>query len=859
MIKLNRRNGFILFLFVIAVLAMYHWLLLPPYMPKLLMTYDYCRYFGCQAYYLDSAIHHGEFPLWNPLTFCGTPFAASPQQTAFYPPQLIRSLLTSAPTPLRTHVGLIALVMLHSIFAGIGAYLLAREYKMSRGAAIVAGLAYMFGPHFVRRVLEQWILVAVASYLPFLWLLLRRAMYAETMRARIRYAMGGGLLLGLSVLAGFPQLTFYTAVTLGLVILLERLFFAGKSELRRPWRLASLWFRDGTFMLLLAVIGALTAAALLLPARELITGSTRITGGGYQVEAFEQNMSPAYMLKALFVYTGPAPDETGCRAAGIISLLLAFTALFHPRRRLALLFLVLYLALTDCTIGPPLPLGSLLHAFDFFQFSSPWRAGILAGLPFALLAGLGAEKAAQGFATRPRALAYSLALGLLGCALIVALLNWFNKENFLHIGPYIFCMPVAGLLCMLIVAWLPRRRYMALLLALLLFLEIGIWNHTYVPYFIYRGGFKEPLERAAGRPDIWQSNNRITDTHPNIGFYNLELVSNGYDPLCLKRVRETINAERKRTYYLRILRGTEITCENQRGNLFVKRHFWLTRQYVQGALPSKSALFPPATTVYLPERPDFPLPEAPSERFRSSISEDAETQVVLAGDQVAVATTHPKKNYSACTLPEITLDHRHAALLLKGTLKGAIEIYPEFRESTSTRYELGRKNVLNNSLQSHDVTIEIPMPSMEHVIATIVWKYTLPGTRFLLKEIKVLRDNADENNRIEIVHRGFNYVDVRLHDLPGPRCLLYVDAAYPGWQATIDGAPAQLLTANDVFKAICVQAGTHDVRFEFKPPLIPLGIAISLTTAAGVIAFLLATRKPKAPQVPSVTDVPNVP
>ena len=45
--------------------------------------------------------------------------------------------------------------------------------------------------------------------------------------------------------------------------------------------------------------------------------------------------------------------------------------------------------------------------------------------------------------------------------------------------------------------------------------------------------------------------------------------------------------------------------------------------------------------------------------------------------------------------------------------------------------------------------------------------------------------------------------------------LLYADAMYPGWHASIDGEPAPIAEANLAFKAIWVRSGTHEVRFWF--------------------------------------------
>jgi hypothetical protein len=64
--------------------------------------------------------------------------------------------------------------------------------------------------------------------------------------------------------------------------------------------------------------------------------------------------------------------------------------------------------------------------------------------------------------------------------------------------------------------------------------------------------------------------------------------------------------------------------------------------------------------------------------------------------------------------------------------------------------------------------------------------------------------------------------------------LVTSDAFYPGWQATIDGSPAPLFQTDYVFRGLHVPAGTHTVRFEFRPRTFYKGALIS---AASVLAL----------------------
>jgi len=66
--------------------------------------------------------------------------------------------------------------------------------------------------------------------------------------------------------------------------------------------------------------------------------------------------------------------------------------------------------------------------------------------------------------------------------------------------------------------------------------------------------------------------------------------------------------------------------------------------------------------------------------------------------------------------------------------------------------------------------------------------------------------------------------------------LLLTDAYYPGWQATVDGAPASICRADLLFRAVPLGPGEHRVVFTFRPPLQRIGMWVTL---AGVIGLLL--------------------
>jgi hypothetical protein len=88
---------------------------------------------------------------------------------------------------------------------------------------------------------------------------------------------------------------------------------------------------------------------------------------------------------------------------------------------------------------------------------------------------------------------------------------------------------------------------------------------------------------------------------------------------------------------------------------------------------------------------------------------------------------------------------------------------------------------------------------------------------------------------VRIAHYAPERVEV-LVAAATPGVLVLRDSAYPGWRALLDGAPAPLLRADGLFRAVAVPAGLHSVVFEFRPQALRVGAAISAATLAVVVA-----------------------
>ncbi|MBI3909469.1 MAG: hypothetical protein HY320_00880 [Armatimonadetes bacterium] len=84
----------------------------------------------------------------------------------------------------------------------------------------------------------------------------------------------------------------------------------------------------------------------------------------------------------------------------------------------------------------------------------------------------------------------------------------------------------------------------------------------------------------------------------------------------------------------------------------------------------------------------------------------------------------------------------------------------------------------------------------------------------------------------------------------GPRWLVLTDRFFPGWFATVDGAPTPIWRANYWARAVHLPPGEHVVAFNYQPHSVRVGLFLSLTSLAGVLAALITTLLTSAPSLP---------
>ena len=157
----------------------------------------------------------GDWPLWNPLIYCGAPGLGNPQAGVLDPQVGLLVAGEALGGVTGFHVALNWTAWLRLMIAGLGAYLLARRLGLGWRGAFMAGLTFQFSGYMV-----LWLNFPLGHVPPFLPLVLY---FLEGLVARgtvspwpaRRAFVGAMVCMALAILGGHPETSFFIGVTAG--------------------------------------------------------------------------------------------------------------------------------------------------------------------------------------------------------------------------------------------------------------------------------------------------------------------------------------------------------------------------------------------------------------------------------------------------------------------------------------------------------------------------------------------------------------------------------------------------------------------------------------------------------------------
>ncbi len=159
------------------------------------IPWDAKAQFQPELQFLARALHEGQSPFWTPNVFAGWPQIADPQSFIFSPLHLLLAAFSPAPSFRASD----AIVFAALFFGGLGIILFFRDRGWHVGGALVAALAFAFGGAAASRIQHIGEVVSLC-YLPLALWLLARALE----RASWRYGVFAGIFGGL-IAAGRDQ------------------------------------------------------------------------------------------------------------------------------------------------------------------------------------------------------------------------------------------------------------------------------------------------------------------------------------------------------------------------------------------------------------------------------------------------------------------------------------------------------------------------------------------------------------------------------------------------------------------------------------------------------------------------------
>ncbi len=376
-------------LLFLAATIIFYWRLILVHQYSLLSGFEGANQAYAWFNFWVSTIRQGVWPLWDPFTFSGHAFAGEMQAGAFYPLYLI-FLIPSRDGLFSPQLYHVFFVLTHALCAWF-VYLLAREFRLSTLAGIVAGICFSLGGVLAR--FAEWPdLLQSGIWLPLILLLLVRALKAIRMESAVAWSALCGLGLAMAVLAG----GLHMVIMEGIVIVSAAIFHTLTTKSPAAWTRT-------TLVVAVSCGFALTGGAVqLLPSAEYSGLALRWIGA--TALPATQKIPYNYIGDALWPhgflglflgsFAGAGSGEYVDPYMGVLPVLLAIIGIWKRWDCLWVRYLT-GLAVAAClySLGP----FSLLHGFLYAV--TPWlwtareadRFMYLTGFCLAILAGFGVD------------------------------------------------------------------------------------------------------------------------------------------------------------------------------------------------------------------------------------------------------------------------------------------------------------------------------------------------------------------------------------------------------------------------------------------------------------------------------------
>lgn len=372
----------------------------------------------------------GDLPLWNPYQFTGYPFMANFQSALFYPLNWIFLVL-------EMHSAFIVSTFIHLFLAGLFMYALVYGRTRKKIPSLLAGILMTANGGLLARVFAGHVTI-VCSYpwMIFCLLTFDRALRPEnTPLVTVRWSLLTGVGLCLTVLAGYPMISYYTVLCLGFYTLARTILETEKKEI--PVRLAS----NFGYLLLVGGAAALLSAIQVWPSYfAFLENSARAGGTSYDFAtsySFPPENLMTYLSPFFFgdMFTTPYWGRWFLWEImpyiGIFPLMLVLLAFYAQKKTIQIFLAMAVLAVI-------LSFGRYTFFFPFLYeyfpglnlFRGPGRILLIFGVASSAVAGFFLHALSQDKALAKRAFGTGWKLCFTFAAVLLVLLVIMKTERF---------------------------------------------------------------------------------------------------------------------------------------------------------------------------------------------------------------------------------------------------------------------------------------------------------------------------------------------------------------------------------------------------------------------------------------------
>ncbi len=769
---------------------------------------DIYNYTFPSAKFIHDLCRRGVLPYWNPYLNYGQPVLANPNLLFFYPFTLFIVLFP-------VDAAFTAHFLVHFALGGIGVYVLGRSWGQTWRGALFAALFFMLsGP--VLSLGDLYNQSACAAWIPWALLVTDRALASTRLRLWVVLIV----IFSFQWLAGEP-LTMLATFGLCVAYAFYRRGHWGRLWSKPNFRLLATFFLVGAGMLLLCAAQFLPAASLLSESRRGLQGLRFRETANWAVNPFSlpQLIVPDFFGSGIAAPTGWLWLMSDSNLPYFLSVFLGFVPVFcalagwalgrDKRRNFAAGAAGIFLLLSFGHFTPVFALAYLLIP-PLAVVRYPVKLLVVVTFLLAILAGWGFDSLLSKSALwklRRRRLLAPLYVSLAGIIVVLAI-AW--------VSPNLIMWPTKRILGKLGENPFDLKQMPDFLITMLRYQLPGLAGFFLGGIVLAHG--LEQRKRWA-RPGLYAfallaigqlvtANSGANPTVPKTFFT--------YRPPVLNEFKDTPGTYRVASFWP-VVETPEV------GNVQTYINF--------ESLPEAADLGPAGQGAFQPR----------SQLATGSMLNDVEGSINLDLERSLPPYLYDVEIYQ----DRHVKDPLHVDCLLGRTNVKYI-IRPRASESMAVRplgevfngsslpsklYEdmcfLPRAYVAGNSLfttDSNETLDYLAWPEFDAINSVIL---AAPAG----SSPKV--NGGAPAGDVEIVHRDPNSVTLRAQ-LTRPGYVVLLDRYDPNWLATVDGRPARVLRANQIFRAVYADIGTHEIRFEYHQRGFHLGLVISLVTIAAL-------------------------